>query len=406
MRKSFIMSYFMGYQMFFSNYNIKSQNISLMYIMHFVQGLMFFLPIRALYYEYHLFNLTNVALIFSIEAICLTVFEIPSGAIADLFGRKNSLVLSFIVQFIGIYFLFIGGNMFFFILFALFNAFGRSLLSGTDNAIIYDTLKGEKKEKYFKKVLGKYHALWPFGAALGSIAGGHMATISLGLPVGLTLIPIGLCGIFLLFLKEPKYKKENHKNIFKHMLNSSKLIFKKRQLVLLFFGSFILVGLGEVVHLLNPIFFEFKMVPLALFGYIGALVFGASSLGYFLSHTISNLFGDKKTLIIASLMSPILIFIAVVIVHPIAAVIYATASLFYGLRMPVIQQFVNEDAPSSKRATVLSILNFSSFIGVALLMPFIGYFAQVYSINIAYVISGFIFLIAPVLFLFIKNKHE
>lgn len=391
--------------MFLSKYGLKSKNVLLLYIVNIIHGLIFFLPIRALYYEQELFTVANVALIFALEALFLALLEVPSGAIADLFGRKRTIVLSFFMSFIGITILFIGGSMWIFVLFALINSFGRSLWSGTDTAIMYDTLKAENKENYFKKIYGTYSSLWPFGAAIGSIVGGHAATVSLGFPVVLTLIPIGLCLFVVFFLEEPEYHKEDHKNVFKHMFHSSKFIFSSRQLILLLFGSVILVGVGEVAHLLNPIFFEAKGVPLAMFGYIGAWVFGMSSLGFYISNFISEKCGDKKTLILAALLSPVLIFIAVATNNAVAALIYASASLFYGIRMPLIQHFINEDVPSSKRATVVSISNFAGQIGLAIIMPFVGYLTDLYSINTAFIISGVVMLIAPLLYLFLKEKN-
>ena len=76
---------------FFNNFGIKSKNIRLMYASTFISGMLFFLPILALYFEKNLFTITNVALIFSIEAIAVTLLEVPTGAIADLFGRKKHL---------------------------------------------------------------------------------------------------------------------------------------------------------------------------------------------------------------------------------------------------------------------------------------------------------------------------
>ena len=135
--------------MFSNKYGIKSMNISLMYLMEIISGMAFFLPVIALYLEQDLFNITNVAIIFGIEAVALALFEIPTGAIADLFGRKKTIVLAHILVIFAMIFLYIGGSMPIFIVFAILNSLARSLYSGTDSALIYDTLKEENKEQKF-----------------------------------------------------------------------------------------------------------------------------------------------------------------------------------------------------------------------------------------------------------------
>ena len=97
--------------MILDKYNLKSKNILLMYVIHVISGLMFFIPIIALYLEKDLFTITNVAIIFAVEAIAMTIFEMPTGAIADLFGRKKTLIFSSIICLLGLVFLYIHSKL-------------------------------------------------------------------------------------------------------------------------------------------------------------------------------------------------------------------------------------------------------------------------------------------------------
>ena len=272
---------------------LNSRNIFLVYASSIAGGMLFFLPILALYFEESLFTATNVALIFAIEALAMVIFEIPTGAIADLFGRKKTLVMANFVVLIAVLFLYIGGSMLMFVLFAIFNSFARALASGTYSAFLYDTLKEEKQEHHYKMVIGTFYALWPVGASIGSVIGGYLAKISLSFSVGLSLIPLFFALILTLMLKEPKYEKEEHKDVLKHMFNSTKLIIHNKQLIVLALGGFILMAFGETIHLLGPLFFKFKEIPIELFGWITAFVFGFSSLGHYYSHAISEKIGSN-----------------------------------------------------------------------------------------------------------------
>ncbi len=391
--------------MFFNNFGIKSINIPLIYFPKILGGMLFFLPILALYYEQNLFTITNVALIFSIGAIALAIFEVPTGAIADLFGRKKTLVLAYFIVILAVAFLYIGGNMTMFVLYAVLNAFAMSLASGTDSALIYDTLKEENKEHYYKKIIGTYQALWPIGASIGSIIGGYLATTSLSFPILTTFIPLSVAFILTLFLKEPNYKKEQHKNIFKHMFYSSKLIIKNKQLVILLLGSFILWAFGESAHLLKPLFLEFKEIPIVYFGYVFAFVFGFSSLGHYLSHNVSEKLGSKTTLILCVFLFPLFQFIAAITTKLTSIIFLVSTSIFFGLRNPIMDNLLNLEVDSGKRATILSTASFMRQLGLAIFAPFIGYIAEIYTINTAYKISALLMFIVTILFLFLKNKE-
>ena len=389
--------------MFLSKF--ESKNIPLIYLSSIIGGMVFFLPIIALYLEQDLFNITNVAIIFSIEALALFLFEVPTGAIADLFGRKKTIVLANIVVLVGVVFLYIGGSMLMFILFAIFNSLARALASGTDSALIYDTLKDENKEHRYKKVIGKYHALWPLGASVGSIIGGYLASVSLAFPALMTLIPFSVVLMLSFFITEPKYEKEDHKNIFKHMFNASKIIVSNNQLILLMIVGFILLGIGESIHRLGSLFFEFKEIPLVYFGWIGALIFGGSSIGHFMSHGFSEKWGNKKTLILCVIGSPLLILLATLTVKYISIIFFIVPAIFFGLRRPVISHLLNIEVSSSKRATIISMYNFVGQLGMAIFVPFLGYFADLYSINTAYLLSASLMFLAVIVVFFIKEKN-
>jgi len=177
----------------FSNpYGIKSRNIVIAYASSFLSGLLFFLPIWALYLQKSLFTVENVALIISIQAIATVLFEFPTGAVGDLFGRKRTILLGTLITFFSVIFLYIGGNIWMFIFYAILSSLGAALVTGTDGALIYDTLKVEKKEKYYKKILGTIGVLWPLGAAIASVVGGYLAQNSLSFPILITLVPLGL----------------------------------------------------------------------------------------------------------------------------------------------------------------------------------------------------------------------
>jgi len=385
--------------------HIRVRNIPVIYAINLLCGLLFFLPILALYYEKELYSTTNVAIIFAVEAIAGVLFEMPTGAIADLFGRKNTIILDHITMLCALVVLWIGGSMAMFILYAVLSALSRSLASGTYHALLYDSLQEEHEERHYKKIVGVYDALWPAGASAGSIIGGFLATYSLQLTVTATFLPVALALILSFFIREPVYEKENHTNIVRHVLNTSATIARNAQLMILISTFFVMLALGESVHLMSPLFFAAKALPVASFGWISALIFGFSSLGFYCSHDISERIGNKTTLILATTMSPLFILTATLLSGIPLVVFWTSASIFYGIKNPIINHLLNAEVSSGKRATVISINNFAGQLGVALVVPFFGHFAELYSMQTAVQLSTVLVLIVPVMLLFIRDHQ-
>lgn len=386
--------------------HVKSKNISIMYALTIFGGLFFFLPVLALYFEKSLFTATNVAIVYAVEAFANVIFEIPTGSISDLFGRRNTIIISNLIVLLALIFLFIGGSMTMFVLYAITNALARSLSSGTDSAIIYDTLKEEGRENSYKKIIGTYMALWPLGASLGAIIGGYIAKYSLQATVSASFIPIVIIFILSFFLKEPLYEKEQQKNILRHMFRTSKTVISNKQILLLLLASFVMLAFGEIVHLISPLFFKFKEIPIEYFGWIGAFGSAFSSLGHYLSHNISERFGNKLTLIIATLLSPIVTLLATISPGILVIIIWSISGLFFGIKNPIISHLINIEVDSGKRATIMSINSFMGQLGVAIMAPLIGYWADLYSIQTAVQLSSGFLLVVPIILIFIKDKKS
>lgn len=366
---------------------------------------MFFLPILSLYYQQTLFTAQNVALIFAVEAIASAIFEVPTGAIADLFGRKRSMLVAYAIDILAITLLWVGGSMMMFIVYAILTALGHALNSGSDTAIMYESLKEEGSEKYYKKISGVYMAIWPFGATVGSILGGYLATVSLRTPVFYTIFPLIIAFILILFLVEPKNERKHGTTINGHMLESAKDVIKNKQLVFILLGGVVAWSFGESIHFLSQLFFKFKEIPILWYGYAGAFSFALSSLGFYFSHNISEWLGNKRTVIISVILLSLLLISATLTTGYTMLVLFSLASFFFGLRSPILGHLWNEEVESSKRATMNSINSLVYQLGVAVILPIVGYWSDMFSVSTAFLLSGLIILvISPIFFVFLKNN--
>ena len=152
-------------------------NIWKFYVAKFIGSFEFVAAIFVLYLLSNNLSMTEVLILQSFFTIVIFSLEIPSGVLADLFGLKNTLILSQFFVIVG----FVLYGMFYtfatFMIAEFFIALGFALNSGTDSAFIYNTLEQVKKEDTFKKIMGRISAIYVLSIGLSAALGGYLASL-------------------------------------------------------------------------------------------------------------------------------------------------------------------------------------------------------------------------------------
>lgn len=362
-----------------------SRNILLLQITGFLRGLVFFLPILALYLEQQVISISGVALIFAIGSVTAIVFEVPSGAFSDIFGRRSTLIVAGLLLLLSVVALGIGGSFAVLAIYAVLNGLAESLFSGTDSSLAYDSLAQEGKEHLFKRYTAISSALWPLGASISSLAGGFLAASSFHLPIFVTVVPFLAAFLLTFFIREPKVDSgEQDDGIIRHIKSAGLIIARDRTILILTLAGFLFYAFGEVAHQLKPIFFEFKSIPIEMFGVIFASTFALSALGSLSAEWVSSRIGDKAVLVLSATIPPLLVFWATFLTGAWVAVLVILSSLFWGLQWPVMSHLVNSVIPSRQRTTILSIGNLANRLGFAAFAILFGLLADATSINVTY----------------------
>src|SRR6056297_1608763 len=134
----------------------------------FLKNLKLFEPYLMIYLLGMGQDLFQIGLLYSIREIITYIFEIPSGVLADNYGKKRELMTCFIFYIISFLFFFAGSN---FIILAgaiFFFGLGEAFRSGTHKAMIYSYLemKGWFNEKTF--VYGRTRSFSLAGSSISS----------------------------------------------------------------------------------------------------------------------------------------------------------------------------------------------------------------------------------------------
>ena len=115
---------------------------------------------------------TEIGSLYAIREILTNLLEVPTGIIADLYGRKNALAGSFLAYILSFYLFYIGNSYGIFLLAFILYGIGDAFRSGTHKAMIMDYLK---RNNWFDEKINYYghtRACSQRGSAISSLLAG------------------------------------------------------------------------------------------------------------------------------------------------------------------------------------------------------------------------------------------
>ena len=374
--------------------DIKS-NIWKMYLINFLRNLQFFGAISVPFFlDWANLDYTKIFILQSIFMFFIFILEIPTGIIADKYGRKISIILGGLASAISMLIYGFINNYWIFFLAEFIGAIGVTLLSGADTALLYDSLTQIKKDKEARYFLSRYESAGTLGIVIGAplgslIAGSNILPYPQALPLTFTI-----SGTFLLIsffvamtLEEPK-RKEKITGFIKEGFNGFKYILKHKTLRLFTFNF-------ALISATTFFMFWFYQSLSGIMGidvkYYGFIVTGFNLLGIILLLNIKKIekwFGMKSILLYTAIL-PGLFYIGLYFFKNIyfaLFVIFMIPSLRV-MRKPILSDFMNRHIESKNRATILSGISMIERISIMILYPVIGVLAD-FSLWITFLFLG------------------
>ncbi len=148
-------------------------NIYVAYILSFL-GNIYFPAAAWLFFYLRFMTYTEVALLAAIGGIASIIFEIPTGAFADIVGRRTALILSYFIYTAAMVTEAFANSFWMFALIAVLVSLVNALYSGSLEALVYDTLLEDGHEDRYDQVVSKMESLAWVGLLVGALFGGFM----------------------------------------------------------------------------------------------------------------------------------------------------------------------------------------------------------------------------------------
>ncbi len=365
-------------------------NIWKFYLYKFLNSIELTVPIFTLFFLANNLTMVQFMSLETIYIILVLILEVPSGAFADLFGRKLSISIEGILCAMGFMVLGLSTTYFGFLMGQVLLAFSAALRSGADSALIYDTLKGLNKEKSFSKIYGKSSFIATTCWAVCALIGGYLAPIIGYRPLFLITAGIfSLAFLVTLLFKEPKNHDEVYeKNYIKHLKESIKFSLSHRVIrnLLIYYSFF--GAAGHMAWFIIQPFYEQSALPKYFVGIAVSCFFIASSIGNYFSHKIIDKYNNTNLLLGLITFSSIALIMTFFVSKLFALVFIIVLRFMTGVRNVFVDKEINEHTKSSQRATVLSVKHMSKSVMYAVLAPLVGLIVDIYTPAAAFLMLG------------------
>lgn len=158
-----------------------ARNVSLIRILSVLWNGQFWLGIWVLYYL-KFGDLAGIGLIESTMILTNVIAEIPTGAIADLLGRRKTLIIASLLQAVGQIALGVSPSFGFVVLSVVTLTIGYTFRSGTTEALLYDSAKQLGDTRGYEKELNLLSRIEMISIAFFSLVGGLMYPFWNGFP--------------------------------------------------------------------------------------------------------------------------------------------------------------------------------------------------------------------------------
>ena len=348
------------------------------------------------------------------------LFEIPTGVVADLRGRRTSYLFGLLTLAIStalyLFMWYVRAPFWAWALASLFLGLGFTFLSGAFEAWLADALDHAGYKEKLESVLAKGEIVEGSAMLVGSVAGGVIAqATNLGVPYVIRAVLLVLNLIFAFVLMHDvgftpakgKRATEEIKSILhesiEHGLRNRPV--KWIMLTAPFTGGVTIYAFYAMQPYLLELYGNSTAYSIA--GLAAAIVAGAQIAGGLLVPYVSRVFGRRTTVILVCYLISVIVLGVIGLVPNfwVAVILLVLWGLMFSAVTPIRQGYLNALIPSQQRATVLSFDSMFGSTGGVVIQPVLGKAADVWGYPVSYQLCA-VFQVFAIPFVWLARRER
>jgi MFS family permease len=375
------------------------KNISIYFIWKIFFAMFFLTPTIVLFWQEHGLSFFQITLLQAFYSILIFILEIPSGWIADRWGRKNTIRLGATAILIAVCAYSLGSNFAQFMIAEFFFAIGFSSISGADSALLYDSLLFLNRQDEYKRIMGRTRAWFLISMGASTALGGFLGSINLRFPLMAMIFSMGISAILSFFFTEAPYRVEA-----KTRAQVLEVVKTPGLMFILAYGA-ILLSFGNAILWFYQPYFKLSGLPIWSYGLLFSLFNITAALFSAKAHVISEKISEKY--ILASM--PLLLMISYLgmaaFIGPLGVALTLIQQVVRGFSSVFLSDEINIRVPSNMRATSLSVLNFGYRFLAAVMMPIFGKNADNHGLIWTFILIAMYGIAFFTLLFFLRKKN-
>lgn len=374
------------------------KNIPRLYLIKISKWFNIVMPVVVLFYQDNGMNMQQIFTLKAIYSIAIVTMEVPSGWMADVWGRKKTLFIGSVLGAAGFLIYSFSIGFWAFVTAEIVLGVGHAFVSGADSAMLYDGLKASGKTNEYIKHEGRITSAGNFAEAFAGVIGGLIAAYSLRTPFYFQFIVAAIAIPASFTLIEPRVHSIEHiHSIKKLVINIRQTLANNHNLrISILLSSLTGAATLTFAWLVQPYFIAIGL-PVEMYGIFWTalnLTVGISSV---FAHKIEMFFGKKW-----SLTGIILAITAGYFLSGFVISYYGIGFLFLfylarGIATPIFKNHMNKHTKSEIRATIFSVRDFIIRIVFAAIGPLLGWFTDNVNLESAFILAGGIYFVSAVI---------
>jgi MFS family permease len=364
------------------------KNIAVNYVFTFIKSIDVTNGIWMLYLASKGLSLFEIGLLEGIFHVTSLLMETPTGAVADMFGRKMSRLVGIALSVGSRVLMIFSGSFAMFALSFVITALSYNFESGAGEALVYDSLLLEKKEHKYLKVAGRNELIFQSTNILGLVLGGFAGNIKYEYAYIIAIALSAAAFITGLLFKEPPIAKtkcgivgavkKQYRDSFAAVKGSRRLFY-----LILFTG--ILSASVTLSFYYLQIAWESGTDVFGIGLYLAASS-AAAAAGAALAEKAEKALGESAILKI----TPVLIALSVISMYftDFALIPLCVISALETIVFVATRDYINRLIPSDKRATILSFESMICSVVMILIFPLFGLVSDSLGMGSTFLILG------------------
>lgn len=364
------------------------------------------LPTLVLLFQEHGLSIQEIMLLQAMFAVIITVCEVPSGYLADVLSRRGALLAGHALLLIGSLIYLNGADFWAFLAAEVAVGIAFSLVSGADQALLYDSLAERDEQERFAQIWGNATAVSMVAAAVGCILGGFVASYGLHLPFIGTAVMFGSAALLAAALYEPKRSRvQAERGHAREICSIARSCLWEREEIrwLIGFAAFVGTSLTIALWYYQP-YFRLAGLPLVWNGVVFALFNLVAALTARKAHLLQRRFGVERL----SLMIVVLLTISFLMPAMLVAVgsigLFLLHQMVRSVIAVVFADEVNQRVDGSIRATVASLQSMATRLWAAVILVPFGWLADHYGLPSGLVVLALLLVGGGVAFVALRPR--